>query len=112
MAKVLTNSSSIECGDKGKVKLAAKGKLKVNGENVLVLSDINGKTVSSCQNTTDNSGNKTCMLVAAASGTASKLTVGNAAAVIDTMTGTTDGAPPPKNALSVTDAAQSKLTTV
>jgi hypothetical protein len=112
MSKVLINNSKIVCPHQGQVQLAATTKLTIGGTNVLLLADVTGKTVSGCSVVTDtNTSTVQCQKVTTATGTASKLTVGGAPVVLDTLTGFTDGAPPPAAvAISVSDAGQSKLT--
>jgi hypothetical protein len=119
MSFVLTKSSSITCGHQGTVALSSSSKLTVGGSaNALLLSDIVGQSVNLCPNPDDpNSGSVKCRHVAAAQGTATKLTVGSVPVAIDTLKGTTDGvnpAPPPPGAgtISVTSPAQAKLTAV
>jgi hypothetical protein len=114
MALVLTVSSQVVCPHTGTVSTSSSEKLTVSGAKVLVLSGVQGASVSNCTNPTDSNGNKTCLTVTQASGTASKLTSGGNAVVIDSLSGNTDGAPPPPPgpALSVASPGQNKLTAV
>ena len=114
MASVLTVNSQIVCPHQGTVSTSSSEKLTVSGAKVLVLSGVKGATVSGCNNPTDTSGDKTCMTVTTASGTATKLNSGGNAVVIDSLSGNTDGAPPPPPgpAISVSSVGQNKLTAV
>jgi hypothetical protein len=114
MSVVLTLNSQIACPHAGTVSVSSSEKLTVAGAKVLVLSGVMGASVAGCSNPTDSNGNKTCMTVTQASGTATKLTSGGSAVVIDSFAGNTDGTPPapPGPALSLVSAGQSKLTSV
>jgi hypothetical protein len=110
MPLVLTTSSQITCAHQAPVSLSSAAKLSVSGARVLVLTDVVGAQVVGCTNP-DSSSSKKCLTVAAASGTALKLTVDGQPVVNDTLAGTSDGAPAPMP-LSLTSAAQTKLTAV
>jgi hypothetical protein len=114
MALVLTENSQIVCPHQGQVSTSSGEKLMVSGAKVLVLSGVQGASVSGCGNPTDNKGDKTCLTVTMASGTAGKLTSGGNAVVLDSLTGNTDGAPPPPPgpSISVSSVGHNKLTAV
>ena len=106
MPEALTNGSQISCPANGTVPTSANHSLKVGGESVLTLADINGRSVSECTTPNDpNTSSKQCMTVASASGTSSKLKVNGTAVVNSTFSGSIDGS---ANALSAA-ANQTKL---
>ena len=106
MAKVLTTDSTIDCGHEGTVGTSSSAKLRVDGAAVLVETGVAGKTIAGC---TQTGGPPTpCTAVAAiSSGRATKLTAGGQPVMLDTLSGTTNGAP--VGALSAT-AGQDRLT--
>ncbi|MGB3439803.1 MAG: hypothetical protein WBA97_13725 [Actinophytocola sp.] len=115
MAGVLTEGSRIACATNGAVSATGEAKLKVAGNPVLVLAGVAGKSVGSCTTVTDtNTGSKQCATVAAVTGgQATKLTVGNAPVLLDTLAGTADGIhPPPKPAALSAQANQTTMTAV
>lgn len=113
MAFVLTTSSRIVCGSQGAVSTSGQAKLTVGGVPVLVKAGVAGKSLSGCTVVTNaSSGTKQCSTVASVSaGEATKLTVGGAAVMLDTLAGTADGLPTPGAMLTAT-ANQSKLKAV
>ncbi|MEU0549886.1 hypothetical protein [Micromonospora sp. NPDC005979] len=104
MAFVLTTSSDVHCPNQGKVSPTGQGKLTVDHKPVVRLDGINGKSVAGCTITTSNS-TKQCSTVTSATGAAGKLTVGNVAVALDSLSGATDGSSPGLSA----SAGQSKL---
>jgi hypothetical protein len=96
----------------GTVGVSSTAKLAVNGAPVLLAASVAGKTVAGCPVTDDpNTSTKHCTSVASVlSGPATRLTVGGKPVVLDTLTGTTDGTPPPTGAaLGPASANQAKL---
>jgi hypothetical protein len=93
MANVLTTASDVKCANSGKATTSGQSKLKVSGSPVLVLSGIQGKTITGCL-VADSSSTVKCKSVKSASGTAAKLNVGGAAVALDTLTGLSEGTPP------------------
>ena len=80
------------------------------GARVLVLPLVVGAQIVGCTNP-DSSSSKKCLKVAAATGTATKLTVAGQPVVNGTFAGTSDGAPTPMP-LTLASAAQTKLSAV
>ena len=74
MPLVLTIGSQITCTHQAPVSLSSDAKLSVMGARVLVLPVVVGAQIVGCTNP-DSSSSKKCLMVAAASGTATKLTV-------------------------------------
>jgi hypothetical protein len=116
MAAVLTESSTLACGDAGSLKLnAGQSKLTINGNKVLVQGDLDGATVERCP-TPDNANppSKKCTLVSSTiGGVAGKLTVDGKGVLLESIQGLTDGLVGPKiGTWSVQSAGQTKLTTV
>jgi len=115
MSRVLTESSTVDCGHGGSVSVQGQSKLTVGGSAVLVQGGVTGKSVSALCATQDkpDSGLKKCTTVASVTaGYATKLTIGGSPVVLDTLAGTTDGmvgGTTPQTLLRAT-AGQSKLT--
>ena len=109
MATVLTAQASIGCGHGGSVQLAAgQQKLTAGGAAVLVAGDLTGATVTGCTQLTTSSGNKQCTsVVSVVGGTAAHLKAGGKAALLDTVSGQTDGVPP--GSLTVLSPGQTVL---
>jgi hypothetical protein len=109
MASVMTTGGEVKCGHgPGKVTLGSgASKLQVNDKAVLLKNDVDAKKVSGCTTVTDTSKSlQQCGEASVATGTASKLTVGGAAVLLESLKGKTDGKPP--GVLSAS-AGQSKL---
>lgn len=112
---VLTTSSDVTCGHQGKVDTSnATAKLKVNGDPVLRLGDVQTQEVSSSCTVQDdaNSSSRKCRLVQQITqGEASKLKVEGQRVLLKNLQGTTDGlvGGTQQTLLSV-EAAQTKLT--
>ena len=119
MPGVLTEGSNVTCGHSpGKVSTTGSPKLKVSGQAVLLKDGIMGKSVSGCGTppASDVSGPTAipCLTVTTVTtGEATKLTIGGAPVMLDTLAGQTDGMVgkvTPQLLLSAT-AVQTKLTT-
>lgn len=104
MAGVLTTGSKVECGHSGGVKLTGNDKLKVSGNAVVTTV---GPTVDAKCTTQNSNSTKKCTSVSPVGGQASKLKVGGSPAMLDTVSGTSDGNPTGTMSVSV---QQSKLT--
>lgn len=90
MAAILTTSATIGCGHGGTVQVSAgQSKLSIGGAAVLVAGDLDGRPIAGCPQP-----NIPCTAVTSVSGVPSRLSVGGAAALLDTITGTTNGSPP------------------
>jgi hypothetical protein len=113
MRKVLTTQSTVTCGHvAGSVQTASTAKLKIDGNPVLLQASVLGRTVASC-GIPQVQGNKLCTTVLSVTNAPPpKLTVGGAPVLLDTITGTTDGAigATPQTLLAAT-ANQAKLVT-
>ena len=117
MASVLTVMSTVSCPHSGKVTtpITSQARLSVGGKAVLPanvpLTPITGCTVT----TSPQASTAQCLAVAlVTTGAATKLTVNKTPVLLDTLVGTTTGAPPPPPAgpaVSAT-AGQTRLTAV
>ena len=108
MAKVLTADAKVICSHPGgSVQVAAgQQKLKVGGSPVLVMGDMEGKSIGGCSNSGPNL--TPCMaVVSTLQGAASKLRAGSKPVLLDTATGITNSVPP--GTWTVQSAGQTKL---
>lgn len=105
MANVLTSASSITCGHQGRVSTTSAAKLTIDGNPVLIGV---GSTVSAACTLQNSNSSKKCTTATPVGGKAAKLCVGGSPVMLDTVTGTTDGYPPP--GVITVDAGQTKLT--
>ena len=105
MGNVLTASAQLNCAHSFPVALSSSEKLTIGGVGVLTASDVVGASIACTAPTTQTT--KTCTKVASASGTASKLTVGNQPVFLDSIAGQSDGLPP---TLALIPGPPSKLT--
>jgi hypothetical protein len=114
MAYVLTVSSTVKCAHGGSVSLSSSAKLSVGGKKVVLMSGVQGAPISGCPTPDDtNTPSTKCRTVVTANGTSTKLKVGGQPVVLDSLSGTTDGTPPPTGAsFSVSDAGHTKLKAV
>jgi hypothetical protein len=124
MPYVLTTASDVTCGHvvpappPGAVQVASAAKLKVNSNPVLLESSVLGQSISNCPTVPPPQGNIKCTKVlSVANKTPPKLKVNGDAVLVESITGTTNGAvvdPPapatPQSKLAAT-ANQSKLLT-
>jgi hypothetical protein len=111
---VLTTASTVTCTHPtpGKVTLNSLAKLRVNSRPVLVAGSVTGSSVSCTIPDNPNTSTKRCAQVAKETGGhAPKLKVGNIPALLDGLTGMTDGQPPvpPAGTPLTASADQSKL---
>lgn len=91
MAKVLTSGSQVQCGHQGNILLTPSPKLKVAGNPVITQV---GPPVAGCTTPVTPGGNKPCVTASPVGGQAVKLKVGGSPAMLDTVSGITDGVPP------------------
>jgi hypothetical protein len=119
MSYVLIVNSQVVCPHApGKAAVSSSTKLTVDGVKVLVLAGVQGVNIGGCSQPTDTSkSTQTCLHVTTATGTANKLTAGGQPVVLDTLSGFTDGSPPPPTPtsgplVSVASVGQIKLTAV
>ncbi|MEV8630888.1 hypothetical protein AB0395_04455 [Streptosporangium sp. NPDC051023] len=94
MATVLTTGASIGCGHGGTVQVVpGQRTLTVAGAPVLVAGDLEGKPITHCVPTAP--GAVPCTAVASViGGSATTLSVGGHPALLDTLSGLTNGSPP------------------
>ena len=92
MPTVLTRASTIVCGHQGTVQLSpSQTKLKVDGDAVLVMGDMEGKQIAGCT-TPPSPTSKPCMtVVSMLVGAAVKLKADGKPVLLETATGLTDG---------------------
>ncbi len=91
--------------------MSSQTKLKVAGNKVLVMGDLNGKPISGCTTPIDpNTSSKTCMTVTSEiPGMAMKLKVAGKNVLLPNLQGMTDGTIGSPQTWSVQDAGQTKL---
>ncbi|GHO90347.1 hypothetical protein KSF_003950 [Reticulibacter mediterranei] len=110
---VLTIASTIDCPHTGQVTFSTdiKHKLKVQGNPVLLKSDIENAPVSAaCTNQDNPPSTRKCTKVSSVTGGEStKLKVGGVPVILSTVTGFTDGFPPLPSLLTGITPVQSKL---
>jgi len=109
MPEVLTTASDLRCSHGGSLVItASQDKFTVDGQSVLLLSDIAGATISKCPIKQTNS-TKPCQKVATvAAGLSTRLQVGTESVMLATAQGLTDGLPTPQT-WSVKAVNQNKL---
>ena len=115
MASVLTTASRVACPHGGAVSTSGQSRLRVLDAPVLRQDGVAGRALdSNCAVVTDpNTSTLKCATVAAVTaGQATKLKVGGAAVLLDTLAGTTNGTPPPTGATLSATAGQAKLRAV
>ncbi|MCW8900033.1 MAG: hypothetical protein OQK95_05165 [Gammaproteobacteria bacterium] len=111
MAKVLTTGSLMICGHGGTANLISTAKLEVSGKPVLIESDASSWPLTKTPCGQASSGGTSCTTIASiTAGKSSKLTVGGVAVLLDSISGTTNGAPDNTN-LSATEM-QNKLESI
>jgi hypothetical protein len=97
MPNVLTTNSTVVCGHPagggGVVQVQSQAKLTVAGASVLVPDGIGAKSMSTlCGIPLPPAANKKCTkVISVSAGSATKLTVGGAPVVLQTLGGSTDG---------------------
>jgi hypothetical protein len=114
MPKVLTEGSILKCAHQGSVQVtASQTQLKVDGQAVLVMGDLEGATISGCK-TPSTTSSKPCMAVVSVTpGAATRLKAGGKMVLLETAMGNTDGVTPaPTNIWTVQSAGQTKLDAV
>jgi hypothetical protein len=109
MPNVLTEGSTIQCAHGGTIKpSASQSVLKVDGQKVLVQSDLPGTTVSNCLNV--NAPAKPCLtVVSVTAGVSTTLKAGGQPVLLEAALGLTDGVPVAPVQWSVASAGQTKL---
>ncbi|UPJ53437.1 hypothetical protein IVB30_20235 [Bradyrhizobium sp. 200] len=112
MPYVLTETSIVRCGHGGTVALrASQNALKINGQRVLVQTDMSGATVICPAVTDPNTGLKQCMtVISVMAGASRSVSVAGQPVLLDIAQGLTDGllAGTPVS-WSVSSAGQTKL---
>lgn len=111
MTSAITSGAVIRCSHQGTVSpVATQQKLKVDGQPVLLRTDLVGAPVSACTNqpTPANPSFKPCTsTVSVLSGAGTTLSVGGTAVLLDNAQGATDSVPP--GTWSVQSPGQTKL---
>jgi hypothetical protein len=108
MPAVLTTNSTLVCAHGGSVTTSGSTKLKVLNGNVLTISGVPAWSIAGCGQTSGSSKPCTKVLPPLAAGVSTKLRVGGSAAVLATLSGTTEGAPAP-GPVTAQSANQGKL---
>jgi hypothetical protein len=95
MPNVLNAQASIGCGHGGAVQVSAgQSTLSAGGAAVLVAGDLDGRPISGCLTKPAPGGIVPCTaVVSVAGGTAATLSAGGRAALLDTVSGQTNGNP-------------------
>jgi hypothetical protein len=109
MPSVLTVASAVTCPHQASVATSGTSKLTVSGSAALLAAGIAGQTVSACPISDSSSTTKCRTVLSVTGGLATKLTVGGAPVVLESLIGVTDGVSPAGNAL-VAQANQTRLT--
>jgi hypothetical protein len=109
MPKVLTTAAQIKCSHQGTVTVSSAGQsvLEVDGNSVLVLGDLVGKSVSGCTLTPSQSTKPCTTTTSMIVGDAQTMEAGGMAVLLETAQGLTDSTPP--GTWSVQDAGQSSV---
>lgn len=112
MPFVLTIASAIPCSHNGSVEVSSAAKLHVNGNAVLVKSDIQGKSIAGCSTQKSDKSEQCTKVNLVMAGEGRKLTIGGIPVILEDVTGATDGiiGGTPQQ-LSKASAGQSKLKT-
>ncbi len=110
MGKVLTKDSTVSCNHSGSATFSpTSSKLTVGGTKVLLKADVEACTITGCTFTPPPPGRIPCTGVTSVLlGVATKLTVGGAGVVLESLTGITNSSVP--GSLTGVSAGQSKLT--
>jgi hypothetical protein len=109
MPSVLTIDSVVTCPHQASVATSGTPRLIVSGNAALLADGIQGHGIATCP-ITDSSSTTKCRLVASVTGgLATKLAVGGAPVVLETILATTDGVSPAGNVV-VAQANQTRLT--
>jgi len=112
MPNVLTEGSIIMCRHGGTVRpIASQNLLKVNGQRVLVQSDLMGAPITNCPIPVNPIGpTKPCTATLGTTlGISTNLKVGSQLVLLETAQGPTDGMPAMAVSWSVISAGQTKL---
>jgi len=111
MPNVLIESSVLQCIHGGKVQLqASQTKLKVDGQAVILQSDLLKATISNCSNTNAQAGETPCLKVTSIiGGVSTELVVDSQPAMLETAKGLTNATPPAPIMWQVQSAGHTKL---
>jgi archaellum component FlaF (FlaF/FlaG flagellin family) len=109
MPKMLTTAAKVKCSHQGSVTITSAGQsvLEVDGNSVLVMGDLVGKTISGCTLTPSQSTKPCTSTTSMIVGDAQTVEAGGKAVLLETATGLTDSTPP--GTWSVEDAGQSSV---
>lgn len=108
---VLTVGSTLTCANGGNVTLAGTAKLRVGGQSVLTVADVQSRPVQGCK-APSSATSKPCTTILTATDVPAKLAVAGTAVARATLAATTDGLPPPPppgQPLADVDAGQTVL---
>ena len=111
MPFVLIEGSELQCIHGGKVQLqASQSKLKIDGQAVILQSDLLKATISNCSNTNAQAGQTPCLKITSiVSGISTELVIDQQPAMLETATGLTNATPPAPLMWQVQSAGQTKL---
>ncbi|MFD0278934.1 hypothetical protein ACFVHB_34195 [Kitasatospora sp. NPDC127111] len=112
MPSALTTASVLQCIHGGRLTVPAAGTaLTVDGQPVLVQSDLAAATIAGCANTNASAGQTPCLKVTSViAGLSTVLTVRGQPVLLDTARGLTNATPPAPVMWQVVSAGQTKLT--
>lgn len=108
MPAVLNADASIGCGHGGTVRIApGRRTFTAGGAPVLTVGDLEGKPISGCTQVTGGGTVQCTAVVSVTGGAATTLTAGGRPALLETVSGVTNGSPP--GALTVLTPGQTIL---
>jgi hypothetical protein len=95
MPKVLTAQAQVTCTHQGTVQVAAsQQQLKAGGSPVLVMGDMEGKSIVGCTLTASTSTTPCSAVVSTVGGVSTMLSAGSTPVLLDTARGVTNSVPP------------------
>ncbi|MEV4559237.1 hypothetical protein AB0K51_19920 [Kitasatospora sp. NPDC049285] len=95
MPAVLNADASIGCGHGGTVQITpGQRTFKAGGAPVLAVGDLDGRPIAGCTQVTSGTTVQCSAVVSVAGGAAATLTAGGRPALLETVSGLTNGAPP------------------
>jgi len=110
MPAVLTAGSTLKCAHQGTVSTSGSSKLKVDGNDVLILAGLGAWSIGpECTNKGGSLKPCTKVVPPPAAGVATKLIVDGSPAILDTLSVITDSTPAPPGLVTAQSANQNKL---